>query len=456
MTCEKAVDWMQRSLDHDLDDSEREAMLAHISRCSECTEMYTRLQQLSLELARLPKVMPPISLVDAILPRLDEIDRLRSESAQGVTEGQTSAAHHASPAGWLGRLKRTFPLGAVGGVVAAGVMLALFITNQDGMTKQQADDATLMRQSQETASSMRSKASEAASQQDQLASKITSGSAGSQAAASGSASTTSPVAPMLQEPAGGPTPSSTPVPISGGSSQPLLIAPTPSSTFTPAEGKGESKGDGVSITGAPRPTGSAELYNTDPNTNATNAANASNASNASNSTNASNAANASSTTEGPVGGEIADKFEASSEPTIRTPDPNADTSGSISNKSAPGTTGSDSADDKSKSGPATVTPSPERPPMGLTALPPVLRLASPDGQYLAIYDTVSHRVTIKSSDEKTLVYASEQVWTELDAVRLNRWASATSVSYTVVQGESEKTFLIDIVKKQETAETDAK
>lgn len=455
MTCEKAVDWMQRSLDHDLDDSEREAMLAHISRCSECTEMYTRLQQLSLELARLPKVMPPISLVDAILPRLDEIDRLRSESAQGVTEGQTSAAHHASPAGWLGRLKRMFPLGAVGGVVAAGVMLALFITNQDGVTKQQADDATLMRQSQETASSKRSNASEAASQQDrQLASKITSGSAGSQAAASGSASTTSPVAPMLQEPAGGPTPSSTPVPISGGSSQPLLIAPTPSSTFTPAEGKGESKGDGVSITGAPRPTGSAEL--SDPNTNATNAANASNASNASNSTNASNAANASSTTEGPAGGEIADKFDASSEPPIGTPDPNAETPGSISNKSAPGTTGSGSVDDKSKNGPATVTPSPERPPMGLTALPPVLRLASPDGQYLAIYDTVSHRVTIKSSDEKTLVYASEQVWAELDAVRLNRWASATSVSYTVVQGESEKTFLIDIVKKQETAETDAK
>lgn len=449
MTCEKAVDWMQRSLDHDLDDSEREAMLAHISRCSECTEMYTRLQQLSLELARLPKVMPPISLVDAILPRLDEIDRLRSESAQGVTEGQTSAARLASPAGWLSRLKRTFPLGAVGGVVAAGVVLALFITNHDVARNQQADDATLMRQSQETASSMRSKASEAASQQDrQLASKITSGSAGSQAAASGSASTTSPVAPMLQEPAGGPTPTSTPVPISGGSDLPLLIAPTPSSTSV-------GKEDGVSITGAPRPTGSAEL--SDPNTNAVNGANTtSNASNASNSTNASNAANASSTTEGPVGGEIADKFEASSEPPIGTPDPNADTSGSISNKSAPGTTGSGSADDKSKSGPATVTPSPERPPMGLTALPPVLRLASPDGQYLAIYDTVSHRVTIKSSDEKTLVYASEQVWTELDAVRLNRWASATSVSYSVVQGESEKTFLIDIVKKQETAETDAK
>ncbi|MDP5273052.1 anti-sigma factor family protein [Chengkuizengella axinellae] len=75
MKCQEVIQFMQRDLDGDLNKDEQKQMLDHIESCHSCTEMFDRLKNVSNELEQLPKVTPPISLVDQILPQLDEIDQ---------------------------------------------------------------------------------------------------------------------------------------------------------------------------------------------------------------------------------------------------------------------------------------------------------------------------------------------------------------------------------------------
>ncbi len=72
MRCEEVVDFMQRSLDHDLSPEELTLMEEHLCSCSECQKLYEDLMALHLQLESLPDVEPPKSLVDAILPALHE------------------------------------------------------------------------------------------------------------------------------------------------------------------------------------------------------------------------------------------------------------------------------------------------------------------------------------------------------------------------------------------------
>ncbi len=75
---------MQRYLDHDLNEEERLLLFEHIGYCEACAEMFERLSDLSARLEKLPQVMPNFSLVDAILPQLEEIDRARLEEGSTV------------------------------------------------------------------------------------------------------------------------------------------------------------------------------------------------------------------------------------------------------------------------------------------------------------------------------------------------------------------------------------
>lgn len=79
---------MQRYLDHDLNEEDRSLLFEHIHGCEACAEAFERLSDLSARLEKLPQVMPNFSLVDAILPQLEEIDRARLE--EGST-AETSA-----------------------------------------------------------------------------------------------------------------------------------------------------------------------------------------------------------------------------------------------------------------------------------------------------------------------------------------------------------------------------
>lgn len=75
MNCAEVMEWMHRYLDHDLSQEEMLEMFRHIDDCPACAEVFDRLTMLSQQLEQLPDVKPPFSLVDSILPRLDQLDR---------------------------------------------------------------------------------------------------------------------------------------------------------------------------------------------------------------------------------------------------------------------------------------------------------------------------------------------------------------------------------------------
>jgi hypothetical protein len=148
MNCDEVMEWMQRDIDHELTVAEKEAMKAHMQSCPDCAEMYARLLLLSQELASLPKVTPPVSLVDSILPKLDELDRSGSGpfTAAASTAIQTMET---APAPVLTlaqerpqRFKSLWSAVAACGIVAAGLLLVLFVKDMD--TMEVADDTRLL------------------------------------------------------------------------------------------------------------------------------------------------------------------------------------------------------------------------------------------------------------------------------------------------------------------------
>lgn len=87
MKCAEVMEWMHRHIDHDLSQEESLEMFRHIDNCPSCAEVFDRLTMLSRQLEELPDVKPPFSLVDSILPQLEELDRsVRNEPVAAVAE----------------------------------------------------------------------------------------------------------------------------------------------------------------------------------------------------------------------------------------------------------------------------------------------------------------------------------------------------------------------------------
>lgn len=139
MNCQEVMEFMQRHLDLDLNEEEQRLLEQHIAGCSSCQEMMGRLQRLTEELTNLPKVYPPVSLVDAIMPKLVEIDNMNqagTASAQNV-DSETRMDRSS-------RRQRRIPYTMLGGVVAAGILLGVMIVNWDDLRpaeRMQASDA---------------------------------------------------------------------------------------------------------------------------------------------------------------------------------------------------------------------------------------------------------------------------------------------------------------------------
>lgn len=136
MTCQEVMDYMQRHLDGDLDEYETEILKEHTRHCPDCAAMYERLKLLSAELESLPKVMPQYSLVDAILPQLERIEpAVHADPHSGPSKpvplmpvvlpgdlGPRRAAKRPTRR-WTERIS----VRALAGVVAAGLVVGLFL-----------------------------------------------------------------------------------------------------------------------------------------------------------------------------------------------------------------------------------------------------------------------------------------------------------------------------------------
>ncbi|MBJ6363077.1 anti-sigma factor family protein [Paenibacillus sp. GCM10012307] len=119
MTCQEVMDYMQRQLDGDLDERETEILMSHLKDCPDCAEMQKRLSLLSSELENLPKVAPPYSLVDAIMPRLEQIELQRQEPEESVLPRRKTPDR--SGRSWFQRYR------ALSGVIAAGLVAGIFM-----------------------------------------------------------------------------------------------------------------------------------------------------------------------------------------------------------------------------------------------------------------------------------------------------------------------------------------
>lgn len=138
MNCQEGMEYMQRQLDGDLDERESEALISHTRHCQQCAAMFERLQLLSAGLENLPKVTPPYSLVDAIMPRLAELPAAEAVHAPVGERTQKQAQRVVPVKRWTDR----FSMRAFGGILAAGVVVGLFLVTYqpDGAAK---NDASL-------------------------------------------------------------------------------------------------------------------------------------------------------------------------------------------------------------------------------------------------------------------------------------------------------------------------
>ncbi|MCR8645722.1 zf-HC2 domain-containing protein [Paenibacillus sp. N1-5-1-14] len=148
MNCEKATEWIQRYVDNDLEQQEERELLAHTQNCHECAELLQRMKLLAFELDQLPKVNPRYSLVDAILPKLAELNEnvnKREESAALVVD-HVAAKKPSIP--WTKRLSSYISWKLVGGVAVAGCAAIMLLWNeqtvQDPKLNQAASEVTDM------------------------------------------------------------------------------------------------------------------------------------------------------------------------------------------------------------------------------------------------------------------------------------------------------------------------
>lgn len=145
MNCQEVIQLMHRYLDQDLNQEEDQIMHLHIQGCPDCAAMFKRLQTLSNELELLPKVVPAFSLVDAILPHLDEVDRMNAVNSQSSTDA-APILHMPNRKQDQVQRKKWLSRGTASGVVAAGLILGLFIVNSNMTQDKVATEADMIQQ----------------------------------------------------------------------------------------------------------------------------------------------------------------------------------------------------------------------------------------------------------------------------------------------------------------------
>src|SRR5690606_13274749 len=126
---------------------EEQTMLHHLASCRQCSEMFERLTGLERELANLPKVTPPYSIVDAMLPQLDRLaaEAKAKETADRTAVGRPGRPEHTAARRIEDRAQRRRPAPGLwkwaGGAAAAAAVFAVVLFVADGMPVRHAEDA---------------------------------------------------------------------------------------------------------------------------------------------------------------------------------------------------------------------------------------------------------------------------------------------------------------------------
>jgi hypothetical protein len=390
MNCQEVMELMQRQLDGDLDTQEEDELHAHLARCLDCVQMFERLQRLSDELSQLPKVIPPYSLVDAIMPQLADIDR---QAAASITDKAavfntdvSQIDQEQSP-----KLPRTRRFGSqfswkfAGGVVAAGLILGFFAFNLKHPVLDQADGLMQSRSNSEQkgASQLRKSASADQSLAQEADKKKIASSSDANADASNNAKADSKVKEM-------------PVPKASGASGPEPQATTDANLEKP-QTLNQSAARGSSVSRMTPSTSEPER--------------------------------------------MKDPTETNSMPNLGThskPEDSKDANPPTATESTPaplvkkGTGTSDGGGIQS----FTV-------PTGKNTLKSV------SGAYEAVVE--EQHVVIRNSATNEILFASKQVWQPNDHITLVKWSKDDKLLYQVQSGDSSQNFLIDLNVKTEVS-----
>ncbi|MBW4080196.1 anti-sigma factor [Paenibacillus sp. S150] len=142
MKCAEVMEWMHRYLDHDLSQEEVIEMFRHIDNCPSCADVFDRLNMLSQQLEQLPDVQPPFSLVDSIMPQLDELDRVVQEpSMMSTEEANVVPFTRTSKSGKFSKGTSMATRTGIGAVAAAVILLIAIFNMPDSMPAADVDQA---------------------------------------------------------------------------------------------------------------------------------------------------------------------------------------------------------------------------------------------------------------------------------------------------------------------------
>jgi hypothetical protein len=388
MNCQEVMELMQRQLDQDLDAQEEVLLASHLEHCLDCAKMFERLQLLSNELTNLPKVIPSYSLVDAILPMLNEIDSQLADSGHDIYSSTSiPAAQQPRSIPWTRRFGSQISWKVAGGVIAAGLVIGFFIFETNNPLSDQADgwltphsnmESNSSGASNRTADTNKSKSTandsnaaspkgnDAASEQDQY-SKF-----------DGSNQNPAVVQPKDNEKKQSKVPSSE--------------APTPAGRTGV---KGISPTDGAKSFASPEAVPSA-------------------------------APAAAPAAKEPTAG------EASEAPNIA--------KSVEADKAAP-------AAEKATPAPDTNKKAANSKIMSITSLMPEETLTSKDGKYIAAIE--QHHISVKDNATLEIIFTSDRVWSDSDKVTLLEWTEDGKLTYQVSNDQGIQKFQIDAVNKSE-------
>lgn len=127
MKCSEALEYIQRKLDDDLLHSEEEQLRSHLSACVSCQEQYDKFVNVSSQLEALPKVTPPHSIVDSILPELDKQMSTQGSPLESELQRMKKDNNQINVKTWFLNKKWW----ATGTVAAAGLLFVLLFNMKD-------------------------------------------------------------------------------------------------------------------------------------------------------------------------------------------------------------------------------------------------------------------------------------------------------------------------------------